>query len=100
MSQGLLISNARSLDNFSESVEDLTGDSDGLEEVGLSGRIDDLLPGVVPVEVHHRLLKPQQVVDGADDQVDGGRVAGLRTQVVLPIWIEKLKMLTFILYHY
>ena len=95
MSQGLLISNARSLDNFSESVEDLAGDSDGLEEVGLSGRIDDLLPGVVPVEVHHRLLKPQQVVDGANDQVDGGRVAGLRTQVVLPVWIEKLKMLTF-----
>jgi hypothetical protein len=79
MSQGLLISNAGSLNNFSESVEDLTGDSDGLEEVGLSGRIDDLLPGVVPVEVHHRLLKPQQVVDGADDQVDGRRVARLRT---------------------
>ena len=85
MRESLLISNARSLDDFSEGVEDLTGDADGLEEVRLSGRIDDLLPGVVPVEVHHRLLKPQQVVDGADDQVDGGRGAGLRTPVVLPI---------------
>ncbi len=85
MCQSLLIANTGTLNDFSEGVEDLAGNPDGLEEVGLPGRIDDLLARVVPVEVHHGLLETEQVVDGADDQVDGGRVAGLRTQIVLPV---------------
>ena len=63
----------------------LAGNSDGLEEVGLSGRINDVLARVVPVEVHHGLLEPQEVVDGADDQVDGSGVAGLGSKVILPV---------------
>ena len=40
----------------------------------------------MPVEVHDGLLQSQQVVHCADDQVDGGRVASLGPQVVLPVW--------------
>lgn len=39
----------------------------------------------MPVEVHDALLKPEEVVDGADDEVDGGGVTRLGAQVVLPL---------------
>lgn len=41
----------------------------------------------MPVEVHHRLLKSQQVIDSDNDNVHGGRVAGLCAQVVLEIQV-------------
>ena len=63
----------------------LASNSNGFEEVGFSSWVNNLLAWVVPVKVHDGLLQPQQVVDGADDQVDGGCVASLGTQVVLPI---------------
>ena len=99
MCQCLLIAHARALNDFSEGVKDLTGNPDGLEEVRLPGRVDHLLAWIVPVEVHHGLLQTEQVVDGADDQVDGGRVAGLGTQIVLPICliIEKCNSINCIL---
>ena len=85
VSEGLLISDTRSLDDLSEGVEHLAGDSDGLEEVALAGRVNDVLSGVVPVEVHHGLLEPQEVVHGADHQVDCGGVACLTSEVILPV---------------
>ena len=85
MSQCLLVANTGTLDDLSEGVEDLAGHTDSLEEVDLSRRINHLLPGVVPVEVHHGLLKPKQVVDSAYDQIYGGRIACLGPQIILPI---------------
>jgi hypothetical protein len=73
------------LDVFSEGAEDLGGYHDGATEVLCAGLVDDLLVAVVPVEVHDGLLQSQQVVHRADDQVDGGRVARLRSQVVLEV---------------
>lgn len=85
MGQSLLILGARSLDDLGQGVEDLAGYTDGLEEIGLTGRIDELLARVVPVKVHNGLLKTQQVVNRAYDHVYGRRVTGLSPQVVLPI---------------
>lgn len=63
----------------------LASDFDGLEEVGLASRVNNFLGGVVPVKVHDGLLEAQQVVDGAVNDIDGGGVARLGTQVVLPV---------------
>ena len=78
------------LDDFSDGVEHLAGNSDGGEEVGLASRVDQLLTRVVPVEVHDRLLQPQQEVDHADHQVYNGRVARLVPQIVLPVVVVPL----------
>ena len=85
MSQSLLISNARTLDDLSQSIEDLAGDADGLKEVGLAGRVNDLFARVVPVKVHHGLLKPQQVINCANNQVHCCGVSCLGSQIILPI---------------
>lgn len=81
----MLISDAGSLDDLCQRVEDLTGNADGLEEIVLPCGIHHFLPRVVPVKVHHGLLESQKVVDGADDQVDSRRVTSLTSQVILPI---------------
>ena len=78
------------LDDFSDGVEHLAGNSDGSEEVCLASWVDQLLARVVPVEVHDGLLQPQQEVDHADHQVDDGRVARLVPQVVLPVVVVPL----------
>ena len=39
----------------------------------------------MPVEVHDAFLEAEQVIDSAVDDIDGGGVARLRSQVVLPI---------------
>lgn len=39
-------------------------------------------------------LDPQQVVDGGDDDVDSGVVAGLRSQVILKIYARSKDVIT------
>lgn len=68
------------------SHSNLASNTNGLEEVGLAGRVNDFLGRVVPVEVHDRLLKAQQVVDSAVDYVHRRGVSCLCPQVVLPVW--------------
>ena len=75
--QRQLIAHARPLDVLGQRVEDLTGDGDGLAEVLLARLVHTALARVQPVEVHEGLLEPQQIVDGANDRVDYGRVAHL-----------------------
>ena len=70
MRQGLLVADAGALDDLRDRVEHLAGDPDGLEQVGLPGGVNHLLPRIEPVEVHHGLLQAEEIVDGADDQVD------------------------------
>ena len=60
MSQGLLVAHARSLNDLGQGVEDLTGHPNGLEKVRLTRRINHVLPRVIPVEIHHRLLEAQR----------------------------------------
>jgi len=89
MRQGLLILHARSLDNLSERVENLTSDADRFEEVCFAGRINEFLAGIMPVEIHNRFLQPQQIVDSADDYIHRCRVTGLRPEIILPIYSEQ-----------
>ena len=56
VSQGLLILSTRSLYDFTERVENLTGHTDGFQKVGFTSRIDDLLARIMPVKVHNRFL--------------------------------------------
>lgn len=85
MCKCLLIERAWSLDNLSEGVEYLASDSDRFEKVSFAGIVDQLLAGVVPVEVHDGLLQSQQVIDCADDHVYCRSVACLCTKIVLPL---------------
>ena len=89
--EGLLVAHTGALDDLGDGVEDLAGHADGGEKVGLTGRVDELLARVVPVEVHDGLLEPEQVIHDADDQVDNGGVSGLVAQVVLPVVIVTLR---------
>lgn len=77
MGQCLLILCARSLNNFSEGIENLTCDTNGFEEIDFTRRVDQFLAWIMPVEVHDRLLQSQQVIDSADDDIDGGRITSL-----------------------
>lgn len=79
MCESLLILSAGTLDDFSECVEDLTRHTDGFEEVGFAGGINQRLAGVMPIEVHYRLLQTKQVIHCADNYIDGCRVASLST---------------------
>ena len=47
------------LNAFCECVEHLTAHLNGFEEVFLPSFVDHLLAGIVPIEVHHRLLQTQ-----------------------------------------
>ncbi|RNA06235.1 hypothetical protein BpHYR1_032513 [Brachionus plicatilis] len=85
--QSQLIAHARPLYVLGERVEHLFGDVDGAAKVVLAGRVHRALARVVPVEVHERLLQPQQVVHGADDYVHCGVVAGLGAQIILKLQI-------------
>lgn len=73
------------LNAFRQRIEHLAAHLNGAQKVLLSALVDHLLARVVPIEVHDRLLQPQQIVHGAVDQVDAGGVAGLRAKVVLEI---------------
>lgn len=57
MCQCLLIESTRTLNYFSKGVEYLTRNSYSLEEIRLTGSIDELFARVVPVEVHNRFLE-------------------------------------------
>jgi hypothetical protein len=71
------------LGNFISSY--LRCNTDCLEEIDLSGRIDYLLGGIVPVEIHNGFLETEKVVNSADNDVNSCRVSGLGSQVVLPV---------------
>jgi len=57
VSERLLVLSTRALNDLSQCVKNLAGNADGLEEVGLSGGVDQLLARVMPVEVHDGFLK-------------------------------------------
>lgn len=79
MCQCLLIQCTRTLDDFSEGVENLTGNSYSFKKVGFTCEVNQLFAGVVPVEVHNGFLEPKQVIDGADDDVHSRGISGLGT---------------------
>lgn len=54
--QSLLILGAGTLDDLGQGVENLASYAYGLEEIRFTGRIDQFLARVVPVEVHYGLL--------------------------------------------
>jgi len=89
MCKGLLILGTRTLNNFRERVEHLTGNPNSLEEVGFSGGIYQFLAAVVPVKVHDRFLKSEQVVHSANYHIYSRRVTGLSPKVVLPFCSKK-----------
>ena len=49
-----------------------------------------MVVSVVPVEVRDALLQSKEIVDCGDDNVDGGRVASLRSEVVLKVGVVSL----------
>ena len=79
------------LNELRDAGEQLRSDLDGSEEGGFSSFVDRVATGVVPIEVHERLLQTQQVVDRADDDVHGRCVACLTAQVVLEVWRKNTK---------
>ena len=49
-----------------------------------------MVVSVVPVEVRDALLQSKEIVDRGDDDVDGGRIARLRSEVVLKVCVVAL----------
>ena len=39
-------------------------------------------------------LQAQQIIDGANDYIHGGRITSLSSQIVLPFWKEPIFVLT------
>lgn len=49
-----------------------------------------MVVSVVPVEVRDALLQSKEIIDRGDDNVDSGRVASLRSEVVLKVGVVSL----------
>ena len=49
-----------------------------------------MLVRIVPVEIRDALLESKEIVNRADDDVDSGRVASLRLEVVLKVSVVAL----------
>ena len=75
---------------FSECPEDLLGHLESFEEVPSALNVDGVVVRVVPVEVGDALLQSKEVVDCADDNIHGGRVPRLSSEVVLKVSVVAL----------
>lgn len=78
------------LNIFRESSKDLFGNLESLKEALPAWEIDDVIVGVVPVEVRDGLLETEQEVHRGDNDIHGRGVAGLSPQVVLEVLIVSL----------
>lgn len=77
---------------LSEGSEHLFGNINGSAEVSFSWWVNDIFTRVVPVKVHHGLLKSQQVIHCTDHNVHSSVVTSLGSQVVLEFFIKVSKI--------